>query len=137
VPFTWRIDRIGMTVLVSGVAAVAAPSNPGPASAVDEASRELAAEASRLLRIRRGELAEPVEWTTPDLRSSVQVIASQLTPIRSRAALASSYAREAGRSDAIRLAYALAWLGLERRLTSITTRRRRSRPVTLPIRGRA
>jgi hypothetical protein len=125
-----------MTMLVSGIAAFAAPSAPGPAGTVTGASRELAAEAFRLLRIRRGELAEPVEWTTPDLRSSVQVIASQLTPIRSRAALASSYAREAGRSEAIRLAYAMAWLGLERRLTSITTRRRRARPVTLPIRGR-
>jgi len=125
-----------MTVLVSGVAAVAAPSSPGPASTVDGASRELATEAFRLLRVRRGDLAEPVEWTTPDLRSSVQVIASQLTPIHSRAALASSYAREAGRGDAIRLAYALAWLGLERRATSITTRRRRPRPVGYPITGR-
>lgn len=126
-----------MTLLGSGLE-FAALSIPKPAgTVVDVASRELAAEASRLLRIRRGELAEPVEWSTPDLRSSVHVIASQLTPIRSRAALASSYAREAGRSDAIRLAYALAWLGLERRLTSITTRRRRARPVSLPIRGRA
>jgi hypothetical protein len=116
--FTWRTDRGGMTVLVSVVADVAARSDPGPASAVDGGSRE------------------PVEWMTPDLRRSVIAIASQLAPIRSRAGLASSYAREAGRGDAIRLAYALAWLGLERRLASITTRRRRARPVRFPIRGR-
>ncbi len=117
-----------MTMLVSGVGAFAASSAPEPAGTVAGASRELAAEASRLFRIRRGELAEPVEWTTLDLRSSVLVIACQLAPIRSRAALASSHAREAGRGDAVRLAYALAWFGLERRLTSITTRRRRARP---------
>jgi hypothetical protein len=54
----------------------------------------------------------------------VAVISAQLTPIRSRAALESSYAREAGCGEALRLAYANAWLALDRRLTSITTRRR-------------
>jgi hypothetical protein len=102
----------------SGVAPLDAASGP---------SRELAAEALHLLRIRRGELAEPVAWVHEELRRSVAVISAQLAPIRSRAALESSYAREAGCGEALRLAYANAWLALDRRLTSITTRRRKVR----------
>lgn len=100
------------------------------------AAREIAAEASRLLRIRSGELAAPLDTLVPGRRQAVERIVGQLTPIRSRAGLASSYAREAARDDQVRLAYALVWLDLGRTLAATKTRRSRIAGGLRLLRGR-
>jgi hypothetical protein len=94
------------------------------------AAGELAAEVARLLRVRRGELAEPLAWQRTWLRLRVAAVLTQLQPIRSHGALASSWEREARRGPDVRLAYAMAWLALDRRVASARTRRR-SRPCAL------
>ena len=101
------------------------------------AAREIAAEASRLLRIRSGELAAPLDALVPGRRQAVERIVAQLTPIRSRAALVSSYTREACRDDLVRLAYALAWLELGRTVAASKTRRSRIAGGLRLLRGRA
>ena len=89
-----------------------------------EAARELDAEVTRLLRVRRGELAEPLGWHRPWLRLRVAAILAQLQPIRSRFALESSWSREAAHGPEVRLAYALAALAIDRRAASARARRR-------------
>ena len=80
-----------------------------------EAARELDLEVARLLRVRRGELAEPLLWQRPSLRREVEVIVGQLAPIRSRMALLSSWQRESSRGPSLRLAYAIVWVRLAHR----------------------
>lgn len=88
----------------------------GPAaSAPGEAARELDAEVTRLLRVRRGELAEPLMWQRPSVRREVDEVVGQLAPIRSRIGLLSSWDREARRDASLRLAYAIVWLRLAHR----------------------
>ena len=101
------------------------------------ATREIVAEASRLLRIRSGELAAPLDALIPGRRQAVELIVVQLAPIRSRAGLVSSYAREACRDDLVRLAYALAWRDLGRTLAATKTRRARIAGGLRLLRGRA
>jgi hypothetical protein len=86
-----------------------------PATAPGEAARELDVEVARLLRVRGGELAEPLLWGRPSHRREVDVYLSQLAPIRSRIALLSSWEREAHRGSSLRLAYAMVWLLLAHR----------------------
>jgi hypothetical protein len=100
-------------------------------------ARELAAEVSRLLRIRRGELAEPPAWALSERRRRIASFIDQLSPIRSRAALQSSFGREASADADVRLAYAVTWLELGRRLQPITTRRRRARAVISRLSSRS
>jgi hypothetical protein len=134
----------------ASITAVAAPSAPADlaghtGSAVptfglavpQSAAREIAAEASRLLRIRSGELAAPLDSLVPGRRQAVERIVGQLAPIRSRAGLVSSYTREAFRDDQIRLAYALVWLDLGRTLAATKTRRSRIAGGLRLLRGRA
>jgi hypothetical protein len=129
--------------------AVAAPSAAAdlaghPGSAVpllglavpQSAAREIAAEASRLLRIRSGELAAPLDGLVPGRRQAVERIVGQLGPIRSRAGLVSSYEREAFRDDQVRLAYALVWLDLGRAVAATKTRRSRVARGLRLLRGR-
>jgi hypothetical protein len=100
----------------------------GPAEAVQgSAARELDAEVTRLLRVRGGELAGPLAWARPSLWRNVHAVLAQLEPIRSRAALLSSWEREAARGPDVRLAYAMAWLSMDRRLSAGRARRRGSR----------
>ena len=80
-----------------------------------EAARELDLEVTRLLRVRRGELAEPLLWQRPSHRREVDAIVAQLAPIRSRIALLSSWQRESSRGPGLRLAYANVWLRLANR----------------------
>ena len=80
-----------------------------------EAARELDAEVTRLLRVRGGELAEPLLWQRPSHRRDVDAVVGQLAPIRSRLALVSSWERESKRGPAVRLAYAILWLRLGQR----------------------
>ncbi|HUG29204.1 MAG TPA: hypothetical protein VMQ65_01625, partial [Candidatus Limnocylindria bacterium] len=88
----------------------------GPAAAAPgEAARELDVEVARLLRVRRGELAEPLLWQRPGHWREVESYVAQLAPIRSRIALFSSWGREARRDAALRLAYAIVWLRLAHR----------------------
>ncbi|MEZ0240730.1 MAG: hypothetical protein ACAH65_08035 [Chloroflexota bacterium] len=101
------------------------------------AAREIAAEASRLLRIRSGELAAPLDSLLPGRRRVVERIVGQLAPIRSRAGLVSSYAREASRDEQVRLAYALAWLDLARTVAATKTRRLRIAGGLRLLRGRS
>jgi hypothetical protein len=112
-----------------------------PVSSIDRsaggAAGELDAEVARLLRVRRGELAEPLGWQRPWLRRRVDAVLAQLQPIRTHAALASSWEREAHRGPDVRLAYALAWLALDRRVASGRARRRRTRVTFSPITAHA
>jgi hypothetical protein len=86
-----------------------------PATAPGEAARELDAEVTRLLRVRGGELAEPLLWQRPSHQRDVAAFLDQLRPIRSRLALLSSWEREACRGSSLRLAYAIVWLRLAQR----------------------
>jgi hypothetical protein len=118
--------------MVDTVRATIAPlaSVSGPTG---DAARELDAELTRLLRVRRGELAEPLGWHRPWLRHRVEAVLAQLQPIRSHASLASSFEREAHRGPDVRLAYAIAWLALDRRVSAGRARRRRTRLSFSPI----
>ncbi|HYK94966.1 MAG TPA: hypothetical protein VE011_03740 [Candidatus Dormibacteraeota bacterium] len=80
-----------------------------------DAARELDVEVARLLRVRAGELAEPLLWQRPSHRAAVDTIVGQLAPIRSRIALASSWERESRHGSVVRLAYAIVWLRLAQR----------------------
>jgi hypothetical protein len=80
-----------------------------------DAAGELDAEVARLLRVRRGELAEPLLWSRPSHRTEVEGYVAQLAPIRSRLALLSSWRREARRGSTLRVAYAITWLRLAQR----------------------
>jgi len=86
-----------------------------PATAPEDAARELDAEVTRLLRVRGGELAEPLLWQRPSHIRAVDEIVGQLAPIHSRLGLLSSWEREARRDPQIRLAYAIVWLRLAQR----------------------
>jgi hypothetical protein len=109
-----------------------------PAEAVPgSAARELDAEVTRLLRVRGGELAGPLAWARPSLWRNVNAILAQLEPIRSHAALLSSWEREATRGPDVRLAYATAWLSMDRRLAAGRARRRRTRVIFSPITAHA
>jgi hypothetical protein len=95
-----------------------------PSASSVEVARELDDKVARLLRVRSGELAEPLLWRRPSHRRAVDAVVRQLEPIRTRASLASSWQRESRHSTEVRLAYAIAWLALVRR--SPTRRRLRS-----------
>ena len=103
------------------------PNLPPVDGPTGNAARELDAEVIRVLRVRRGELAEPLGWHRPWLRRRVDVVLAQLGPIRTHAALISSFEREARRGPDVRLAYAIAWLALERRVSAERGKRRRTR----------
>jgi hypothetical protein len=57
----------------------------------------------------------------------VAAILAQLQPIRSRAALVSSWSREAARGPDVRLAYAMAAVAIDRQVAASRGRRRRNR----------
>src|ERR1043165_504820 len=97
------------------------------ASSVD-VEGELDDEVTRLLRVRSGELAEPLLWRRPSHRRAVDAVVRQLGPIRTAAALRSSWARESHHSGPVRLGYAIAWLGLGRAAPAAAARRARRRP---------
>jgi hypothetical protein len=84
-------------------------------AAPGSAARELDVEVTRLLRVRGGELAEPLLWQRPSHRREVETIVAQLAPIRSRIALLSSWDRESRWDSSVRLAYAIVWLRLAQR----------------------
>lgn len=83
--------------------------------ATEDSAGELGAEVARLLRVRGGELAEPLLWQRPSHRREIDSIVAQLAPIRSRIALLSSWERESQRGPALRLAYAIVCLRLAQR----------------------
>ena len=100
-----------------------------------DVARELDDEVTRLLRVRSGELAEPLLWQRPSHRHEIETVVRQLEPIRTRASLLSSWERESRRSPAVRLAYAIAWLALGRSAPAATTRRARRRPRLAVLTG--
>ena len=102
-----------------------------------DSARELDVEVARLLRVRHGELAEPLGWQRPSMRLRVAAIVSQLEPIRTHGALRSSWEREAARGPDVRLAYAMAFLSLDRRASAPRARRRKSRVAFSPITAHA
>jgi hypothetical protein len=59
-------------------------------------------------------------WRAGDFQRAVRHIRAELTPIRSRRALADSFAREATRSNAVETAYAIRWLELGARTRTRT-----------------
>ena len=95
----------------------------------EDRARELDAEVARLLRVRGGELAEPLLWQRPSHRRAVEAIVGQLAPIRSRIALLSSWARESSPDSPLRLAYAITWLRLAQRRAGEYGPRRRGGTV--------
>jgi hypothetical protein len=67
----------------------------------------------------------------------IETIVSQLAPIRSREALAASFAREANPDDlVVRAAYARVWADLALVVSRRTTRRARIRAMTGAVCGR-
>jgi hypothetical protein len=93
-----------------------------PAPALTPA-RALALDALRLLRRLRDPARRPDRWATDAFDREVELVRCHLAPLRTRAALAGSYGREAfhhaspstsGDDDpgAVRVAYALRWLEL-------------------------
>ena len=118
--------RSGVDVARPARTATAEPGRPPRRvdPAVVSAARELDVEVAQLLRVRRGELAEPAEWRRPAHRLRVAAILAQLHPIRSRAALASSWSREASRGPEVGLAYAMAAIAIDRLAATARARRR-------------
>lgn len=116
--------RRGRTTQAGREGTPSKPPTTSAAAAAADAARELDAEVARLLRVRRGELAEPLGWHRPWLRLRSAAILAQLEPIRSRAALESSWSREAAHGPEVRLAYALAALAIDRRTAAARARRR-------------
>ena len=106
-----------------------------PAAFSGEVTRELDAEVARLLRVRSGELAEPLLWRRPSHRREVDAVVCQLGPIRTRASLLSSWQRESRRSAQVRLAYAIAWLALARTAPAAAMRHARRRPRLPAVTG--
>jgi hypothetical protein len=121
--------------VTAGIEGPVLASGWGPARPEDPA-RELDAEVALLLRVRGGELAQPLAWLSPSHRSEVETIVSQLAPIRSRLALLSSWARESRQDSPVRLAYAITWLRLaQRRAGEYGPPRRGSRAARLRTSG--
>jgi len=106
-----------------------------PSAPSGDVARELDEEVARLLRVRSGELAEPLLWRRPSLRREVDTVVHQLEPIRTRESLLSSWLRESRHSPSIRLAYAIAWLGLARQAPAVAARRARRRPRLAAVTG--
>jgi hypothetical protein len=98
-----------------------------------EVARELDAEVARLLRVRSGELAEPLLWRRPRHRREVAAVVRQLGPIRTRDSLLSSWQFESRHSARVRLAYAIAWLALARSASAAATCLARRRPCLTAI----
>jgi hypothetical protein len=122
---------------VTGASVEIATRREGPVStAAREAARELDVEVARLLRVRGGELAEPLLWQRPSHRAAVELIVGQLAPIRSRVALMSSWERESRHASAVRLAYAIVWLRLAQRRAAEYRPRGRQRARLAVVRGR-
>ncbi|MEO8274380.1 MAG: hypothetical protein ABI620_09975 [Chloroflexota bacterium] len=132
-PPTGRISRARIQQ-----AAVPARREGSAASERGSAARELDAEVTRLLRVRAGDLAEPLQWQRPSHRREVEAIVGQLAPIRSRLALLSSWERESQRGSVVRLAYAIVWLRLAKRSAAEygTRPRSRSGSRTMGLTGR-
>jgi hypothetical protein len=99
-----------------------------PSASSGDVARELDDEVTRLLRVRSGELAEPLLWRRPSHRREVDAVVRQLGPIRTRNSLLSSWERESRHAGAVRLAYAIAWIALARTTPGATTRHARRRP---------
>ena len=98
-----------------------------PSASSGDVARELDDEVTRLLRVRSGELAEPLLWRRPSHVREVDAVVRQLAPIRTRDSLVSSWERESRHSPPVRLAYAIAWLGLARTTPGAVTRHARRR----------
>jgi hypothetical protein len=111
--------------LLPGDAAAGGRARPSASSG--EVARELDDEVARLLRVRSGELAEPLLWRRLSHRRAVEAVVRQLDPIRTRASLLSSWQRESRHSTEVRLAYAIAWLALAHTAPAVTARRARRR----------
>jgi hypothetical protein len=71
------------------------------------------------------------------MRLRVAAIVSQLEPIRTHSALRSSWDREASHGPELRLAYAIAFLALDRKASAPRARRRKSRIAFSPITAHA
>lgn len=106
-----------------------------PSASPGEVARELDDEVARLLRVRAGELAEPLLWRRPSHRREVDAVMRQLDPIRTRASLLSSWQRESRRTTEVRLAYAIAWVALARTTPAVVARRARRRPRLAIVTG--
>ena len=106
-----------------------------PSASSGDVAGELDAEVARLLRVRSGELAEPLLWQRPSHRREVDAVVRQLVPIRTRESLLSSWLRESHRSGPVRLGYAIACLALAREAPVAATRRARRRPRLAVVTG--
>jgi hypothetical protein len=107
-----------------------------PSASSGDVKGELDDEVTRLLRVRSGELAEPLLWRRPSHRREVDAVVGQLAPIRTLGSLLWSWQRESHHSPPVRLAYAIAWLALARTGTGAATRHAGRRPRLSVLTGR-
>jgi len=98
-----------------------------PSASSGDVKGELDDEMTRLLRVRAGELAEPLLWRKPSVRREVDAVVRQLGPLRTRESLLSSWERESRHSAPVRLAYAIACVGLLQQATQPAAHSRRRR----------
>jgi len=98
-----------------------------PSASSGDVKGELDDEVTRLLRVRSGELAEPLLWRKPSVRREVDAVVRQLGPLRTRESLLSSWERESRHSAPVRLAYAIACLALLQQATQPAAHSRRRR----------
>jgi hypothetical protein len=94
----------------------------------------------RRLRSWGGGPINPDAVEVADQRHAIEVnaVVAQLGPIRSRAGLIASFAREASPSEPVRTAYAIRWLELGPGIAATGRARSRGRRVMRPLlRGRA
>jgi hypothetical protein len=106
-----------------------------PSASSGDVAGELDDEVTRLLRVRSGELVEPLLWRRPSHRREVDTVVRQLAPIRTRESLLSSWARESRHAGPVRLAYAIAWLELTRTAPGAMARHARRRPRLAVLTG--
>jgi hypothetical protein len=106
-----------------------------PSASSGDVARELDDEVARLLRVRSGELAEPLLWRRPSHLRDVDAVVRQLAPIRTRDSLRSSWERESRHSPQVRLAYAIALLAIAHQDPAVITRRARRRPRLTLVTG--
>lgn len=97
--------------------------HPPTRIATDTPARRLARLALRVLHVRRDLAGPPPAWDRPGFRREVELVRTHLRPLRTRAALAASFGREAfalageevdpaALPGPVGVAYALRWLEL-------------------------
>jgi hypothetical protein len=112
---TQRDDHSGMAMSVDERVVTGGLPSPSSTSRLPrrpESDSRLGSAARCLSEMLRDPSSLGPGWRAHEFQRAVRHIRAELTPIRSRRALADSFAREATRSKAIETAYAIRWLEL-------------------------